>query len=1801
MNRSSFKTHQRSDLRQKMVAETLHRVRKKLIDLSRRNPLLNFRENRRSIPIVDELPNEVFRLLISKGRQMEFLPFEPPEENEEKKSSFENGQELIPFKNEVEKTQLEASPDQKDRGIKTNGRPVGSPNINKTYELPHPTKILETKHIDNCLQTPLLAKPLERRCKNILRHWRTGIEEAGINYLYLAIGFLEWQESDSSDIINKAPLILVPLHIERTRLNSKTNCYTYVVSYSGEDIETNLSLAEKLDHDFDLILPEITEDTTPEDYFSEVNNTIKKKKRWRVAREMIVGFFSFAKLRLYKDLDNDSWPGGNKLTDHKIIQDVLIGVENAGGGASVTPCEEYDLDKDPNADKVPIVVDADSSQHSAIIDVVLKGKNLVIEGPPGTGKSQSITNIIAAALHENKNVLFVSEKKAALEVVRNRLDALGLGDFCLELHSHKTQKGQLHADLAKRLNQRYKDSKVLDYEIKEFRKERDKLRRYYDLLNSIPGKSSETVCEIFWAAERWGNEVKDRIKSFTVDNALQLPVEQIRSSERALEDFLRLSDELPDEMIRIWKGFEPSMLLPSEERAIEEKLCEIEEETEKFLENLKEISKRSKKQIVDLKMSSIQKFAQIETDVLGPRPTGWNKKVAGKFLNREASHVLENLVQIISRQKELAKEANRTLEGISDMSSEELQFINEKLDLIEGFGYGEATFKELRSLEKKATMVAKLVEELKELAQDLTMLIPEPPNRFKDLVRINKIYKLVDSAPPEIYLNPHPGYALGIANPFKELAYQEYETLVEIFEELSDYFDIDHVPDLKTVAELRETFSKYDKWWKRIFSMRSRRARKRISKFISKKKVMKDPQLVDHLTRLMETLQRVSVYEKNEDFKKVLGSYFAGMKTNWIRLNKLVDWSQQLRKTMGSEKCASLFLSDFVENRERVLLTGRKLRQIWSSVRRGLEQLNVIVKTDDKIQTVLEALQYRNAVLQAFLDDLAMRYPNFTGSIKALHRAAEEILESRSLYQAMEDDDRFPAYFGELYEGLDTDIETLQGMQKWVTGLTLRAGLPKDLARWVLAKDTESRLSTVYSLAAHCREYLFKFNAFNKFLDKAQKTGAFSLEEWIGVPFDNIDLISFLEKVRLCKGTAQYLVAWSDYCNIRKRVQELGLSPIVCMIEDKSIEKERAIAGFRYALYKSMAGELMRRYPQLASFRRSTYDSIRERISRLDRELQRCFRERIAYRISRRSVPSGISSGYVRDYTELSLIKHELSKKKRHIPIRQLVRRASAALMAIKPCFMMSPQSVAQYLPPGKIRFDLLVMDEASQLRLEDALGAIARSEQVVVVGDPKQLPPTTFFERIIEGDDGEEETTAAEEAESILDICQNCYDTRRLRWHYRSEHENLIAFSNSEFYDNDLIVFPCCRPSDPQYGIRYHFVENGYYQKGRNRTEARKVAAAVMEHFKRSPELSLGVATFNIEQRDLIHDELERLQKANPWLEQRIKETEKSEEPFFIKNLENVQGDERDVIFVSTTYGPDRESGQVYQRFGPINRPMGWRRLNVIVTRAKKRLELFTSMKSSDIRVTPGVSRGVVALRNYLKYAEKGTIDESGIRTGKEPDSDFEIAVANLLEQHGYRTAFQVGVAGFFIDIGIYHPDREGEFILGVECDGATYHSHKSIRDRDLLRQRILESKGWRIYRIWSTDWFKNREKEIQNLLKYLGALVEADRIKLSQKEQHYETAIHKKSIEVLTEELEQGDEQLRKHLLEYRRKKIEPVLKDMSKSILSDRLLEEFIRKKPTSKEEFWNFPLRVRENIDPSQGRFLDEILDIIEDFV
>ena len=396
-------------------------------------------------------------------------------------------------------------------------------------------------------------------------------------------------------------------------------------------------------------------------------------------------------------------------------------------------------------------------------------------------------------------------------------------------------------------------------------------------------------------------------------------------------------------------------------------------------------------------------------------------------------------------------------------------------------------------------------------------------------------------------------------------------------------------------------------------------------------------------------------------------------------------------------------------------------------------------------------------------------------------------------------------------------------------------------------------------------------------------------------------------------------------------------------------------------------------------------------------------------------------------------------------------------------------------------------------MRPEDALGGVLRAKQIVVVGDAKQLPPTDFFARAEAQTDGGGDDEADDiDAESILDLCERTFrERRRLKWHYRSRCESLIAFSNQQFYEGKLITFPMAKPGS--FSVELVRV-NGIYRERRNPAEAARIAEEAvlfMREFANTIQddlPSLGIVAVNVEQRELIQEELRRMCAGDELVERYREKAEAKGEPIFVKNLENVQGDERDHIFISMTYGKKQGEPSLGQNFGPINRKQGHRRLNVLFTRARVRIGLFTSFGSVDVRPTELSSDGVRALKNYLEYAEtRGRALAQSF--GGEPDSDFEVEVADRLRIKGYKVDLQIGVSraegrgrNFRIDLGVRHPDHPERYLAGIECDGAAYHSSKSARDRDRLREEVLKQPGLGfssclVDRLVRHSRFRNRE----------------------------------------------------------------------------------------------------------------------------
>ncbi|OBT13373.1 hypothetical protein A9264_06815 [Vibrio sp. UCD-FRSSP16_10] len=519
------------------------------------------------------------------------------------------------------------------------------------------------------------------------------------------------------------------------------------------------------------------------------------------------------------------------------------------------------------------------------------------------------------------------------------------------------------------------------------------------------------------------------------------------------------------------------------------------------------------------------------------------------------------------------------------------------------------------------------------------------------------------------------------------------------------------------------------------------------------------------------------------------------------------------------------------------------------------------------------------------------------------------------------------------------------------------------------------------------------------------------------------------------------------------------------------------VIGFQYRYYSQLVSEVYEQQPAIRDFDRVAHEQCIEQFKNIDKQLFNFAQEKLVEDLFER-LPNPSARG------EVEILRREFNKKRRHLPIRRLINRAGRAIQQIKPVFMMSPMSIATYLDPESIEFDLVVFDEASQVKVADGLGAILRAKQMIVVGDTKQMPPTSFFGRQYSVDDEEAEESMTADIESILGMFLAAGSPERmLRWHYRSRHESLIAVSNQEFYDNKLMIFPSSGINPHATGLNLNYLPHTTYDRGGARVnvgEAGELAKAVIEHAKTSPNQTLGVVAFSTAQRDCILLEVDRLRKENPDLEHFFGAHAEGED-FFVKNLENVQGDERDAIFISIGYGKTPE-GRLPMSFGPVNSAGGERRLNVLISRARMSMQVFCNFKAEEMPTTGETPFGVRALKNFLHYADTKELVRPQ-ETGKEPDSPFEEEVISTIRSLGYEVQPQVGCAGFYIDIAVRDPSKPGRYMLAVECDGATYHSSKSARDRDRIRQGVLEGLGWRFHRIWSTDWFRNRHKATERL----------------------------------------------------------------------------------------------------------------------
>lgn len=566
------------------------------------------------------------------------------------------------------------------------------------------------------------------------------------------------------------------------------------------------------------------------------------------------------------------------------------------------------------------------------------------------------------------------------------------------------------------------------------------------------------------------------------------------------------------------------------------------------------------------------------------------------------------------------------------------------------------------------------------------------------------------------------------------------------------------------------------------------------------------------------------------------------------------------------------------------------------------------------------------------------------------------------------------------------------------------------------------------------------------------------------------------------------LRAWASWRKARTEANALHLGPIIAHLEAAPAPVNDLPDLLERSFRRALLNHLIEAEPALRNFFGREHAERIDRFRATDDEVaglaRALIRSRLAAKTPRENLPDDVPKA------ELGLLRKEIGKKARHIPVRQLLGRIPKLLPLLKPCVLMSPLSVAQYLEPSHEQFDIVIFDEASQIPVWDSVGAIARGKQLIVVGDPKQLPPTNFFNPSEDPDD--ESLLEQEDLESILDeLLTHGLRHKRLQWHYRSRNEGLIAFSNRFYYGNELLTFPA--PRAGYSGVRFVHLPQARYDKGRTRTNPAEGRALVDELVRRlraneNPPRSYGVVTFSMAQQQLVENLLDEERRKFPEIEAHFGDTPPVQsEPVFVKNLENVQGDERDVILFSVCYGPD-ESGRISMNFGPLNREGGERRLNVAVTRAKHEILIFSSLRGDQIDLSRSRARGVRDLRFFLEYAERGPTalasDAQSNSAAAPTKSEFVEMIAAKLREAGHSVHTNVGCSGYRVDVAVVDPRDPARYLLGLECDGPFYKRAATARDRDKLRHEVLKSLGWTLHRLWSPDWWHNPEKEIKSLL---------------------------------------------------------------------------------------------------------------------
>jgi hypothetical protein len=1506
----------------------------------------------------------------------------------------------------------------------------------------HGSKTNRTEELETNVPT---ASKLSQRLRTIASRAESEYLDKGLRVLYLVCGILKWADPDGNEQLS--PLVLVPITI--TRYSPRD---PYVLRLADDDPLVNPALAVKLENDHGIILPDM-EELDFKTVLARISQDVKRRG-WQVEERMAIAVLSFAKETMYKDLLENE----DQISNNDMVR-ALAGDDAGSEKYQIDRIPFDELDEAVEPETLSSILDADATQRACII-AAKTGNSFVIDGPPGSGKSQTISNIICELLADGKTVLFVSEKAAALEVVKKRLDFAGLGEFVLELHSHKATRKNVAVALGSSILKRVEVIGASKLDPIQVARRRRSLSDYAQAVNEFRKPASRTL-----------HDTVGELGALVDFPMIGVPVDFVKML--GISDYL----EILDVAIQLQNSWGP---VARKEDFLWSDLAQ----------GVSEIPRNQLVALLERLISQAEKVQQRRNIVNDLLLTDFDDSLEG--CRRLSQIVAKANPQLSVPPAWLAEEnwpdakarllSYKTFSEVRDREASALSGIsNEKLEgpsklaefdkvrtVLTSSGVEQSKFMALTVIQVEDLLrsIDSLVSDLNDiqtlvqaLSNDIGLLIP--PRSFQDIERLISLSDLIKSnnRPEASWLEggiiQKVRDALSSVRPLID-QWRTMETrLAVVFNENFRLFNVESLFDSKMDVEPKLS----------RLNSRGRLNRKQLIACSREGKISQE--VLAHLPYL-RSWKELNHGLENFGESALLGAYYKGPSTDIKAVEEAVDVAERAVQLFGSQVNESKFGSKI----GRDAVGSAALLSRLDEVRNALTSF--LAKKTQLQNSLGGAVE--SSEMQTFLYELDALKTRQLQSIELLSNY--KILGSDRIMQLRQ---RAESHFNLLRaDGMLNDLSKEDLIQE--------SGFADD-TDWILF---DSQIAWVEEIREIFGRPVPIFVANALVSSEASEEMASELSEldrlltivysWFNEP-QLAEMQSALGRdLPGCIDNSSYLIEssvdideWFDFAKNCAWFKDFGMGELIEYLQGHCSNPSDVEPTVRKNILQTWVDEIMRSDKRLSPKRSLDRDNLREEFRSLDVQLKAISTNRVIDSCNARR-PASI-------FGQAAIINRESDKHNRHMPVKQLLSVAGPTALDIKPCFMMSPLTVSQFLP-SEIRFDVVIFDEASQVRPCDAINSIYRGEQLIIAGDERQLPPTSFFavSNVDDSDVYVEDDHA--DFESVLKLAQGSagIESMPLRWHYRSRHESLITFSNQEFYDSELITYPGAVQESDDLGVHFEYVPDGVYLRGSSRdnpVEAEAVIERVLFHARNHPNLSLGVIAFSEAQASRIGYVLDRRRRENPDLDRYF--TASRLDGFFIKNLESVQGDERDIIILSVGYGKD-EAGKFSMNFGPVNKLGGHRRLNVAITRARQRVEVVASVKASEFTETG--SRGVSVLKKYLDFAERGLlalVDIDG--SGGEPESPFEVDVLKEIRKMGYDAVPQVGQAGYRIDIGIRNPRSPGTFALAVECDGATYHSSRVARDRDRLRQEVLEGLNWKFHRIWSTSWFLDRAGEISRL----------------------------------------------------------------------------------------------------------------------